>query len=394
MHPIKIYSRMILLALPLFGCTHSPRTYVPNDLFVDVTNRPYPAELSRSEVHADVDLLIYALTTGYGGRKYVPSAAFLTALQDLQAIDKPMSPSELRDQIDSVLLVIPDNHLKARLDGKTSQLRRSKEKKASVGPNAASSYEKNWEVRIDRKKGRRILFISLTSFPSGRDPVWNGFLEGVRSLMPLSDAAVVDLRGNGGGDDQKGFSLASLFLGREAVPPVEKQIFSQTPQTFAIAETGYRVTKLRLLTEGRKVPKYLDDLIREQDENFELASQRKLPEERVEVNKKKHSVAQFAAYSKPVFILIDAACASSCESTVHAFETHPTVKRVGENTAGYIHFGDIGQLVLPTSRINVQMATKYDQYFDHRFLERVGITPDIRVRPGIDAYETVLNHYL
>lgn len=97
-------------------------------------------------------------------------------------------------------------------------------------------------------------------------------------------------------------------------------------------------------------------------------------------------------FAKPVYILMDGECGSSCESTIQSFEWHPYVKRVGENTVGCLHFGNIGDFWLPESRVQVQMATQYNEYFDGRFLERIGIAPDIRVPSGTDALEYILRN--
>ncbi len=91
-------------------------------------------------------------------------------------------------------------------------------------------------------------------------------------------------------------------------------------------------------------------------------------------------------YKKLVYILIDGKCDSSCETTVDGFERHPYVKLVGENTAGCLHFGNIGYVILPESKAQVQIPTQYNEYYDNRFIERKGIEPDIRVPNGKDAF--------
>jgi len=85
--------------------------------------------------------------------------------------------------------------------------------------------------------------------------------------------------------------------------------------------------------------------------------------------------------------LIDADCASSCESTTDAFENNTLVKTVGENTAGYVHFGNSGGVILKNSGIRLQVAISYNSYLDGRFIEKVGITPKIPVPAGSDAKE-------
>ena len=61
-------------------------------------------------------------------------------------------------------------------------------------------------------------------------------------------------------------------------------------------------------------------------------------------------------------------------------------KKVGENTNGTFHFSNTGTAVLPNSKFKVLIPSQYSEYYDRRFIERLGIEPDIRVPPGEDAY--------
>jgi C-terminal processing protease CtpA/Prc len=91
----------------------------------------------------------------------------------------------------------------------------------------------------------------------------------------------------------------------------------------------------------------------------------------------------------PVAVLVDAACGSSCENAVHLFrKVGATI--VGENTAGAIHFGQAGRLVLPNSKTVIVVATQYVRYDDGSFLEKVGFSPDVPVAPETDAMDVAL----
>ncbi len=63
----------------------------------------------------------------------------------------------------------------------------------------------------------------------------------------------------------------------------------------------------------------------------------------------------------------------------------------GENTAGLVHFGDTGRLVLPNSGIDILISVKYLKYRDNRFVERTGYTPDVIVTKGTDALDVALS---
>ena len=63
----------------------------------------------------------------------------------------------------------------------------------------------------------RVPVFAITSFPSHEDPAWNGFLDAVRRESASAPALVLDLRGNGGGDDTTGRAVAKLLYGAD--PP-------------------------------------------------------------------------------------------------------------------------------------------------------------------------------
>jgi C-terminal processing protease CtpA/Prc len=86
---------------------------------------------------------------------------------------------------------------------------------------------------------KKVLYISITRFPPHEDKIWEGLLNAVTSQLKLSDAVVIDMRGNGGGDDTIGMELAKIMFGHEFEYPVQRQYISQTPETFApIRELG------------------------------------------------------------------------------------------------------------------------------------------------------------
>ena len=90
-------------------------------------------------------------------------------------------------------------------------------------------------------------------------------------------------------------------------------------------------------------------------------------------------------YVGKIYVLADAACGSSGETVLEGLKTLPNVTFVGENTAGVVHSRNNGRIVLPISKIQVQLGTRFVKYIDNRFIEKTGYTPDISVPPGIDA---------
>ena len=103
---------------------------------------------------------------------------------------------------------------------------------------------------------------------------------------------------------------------------------------------------------------------------------------------------KFSGYKTPIYILMDRGCGSSCESSIHSFEYNPNVKKVGQNTYGSLHFGNIGLFYLPHSLLGINMATHANFFRDGRFIEKIGITPDIYVPDGQDVYDFLVKKIL
>jgi hypothetical protein len=381
---------LAIVLLLVVACAHGPRA---EDLLAweGVPHAPAVA-LTPEQVTADVDLLLFALREGYGGRRFVQPEQLHTAVAALEALkaQPPSTAQALCTAIAQALVPIADNHLRASLDRSCQS--GYAPAVGHVGPNFAASKVGPWAVdSLDSAQGK-IARISITEMPMHEDEVWSGFLQAARDALSGARAAVIDLRGNGGGDDTTGLKLAEIFWGGPT-PWLSYRVVSQTPATQALAMNNTLLQVRRLEAKHESVPDYLHKRLEEQRHSFEAALAGRLPPE---IEERLSSGGPFDAaqgFDRPVYILIDHACASSCESTLDAFERHPRVLTVGENTGGFIHFGNMGMAVLPRSGIVVQLATDFWKYDDGRYLEKIGIAPKLRVPPGADAMTAALEHF-
>lgn len=388
----------LLTTVVLFSaCSTATHKLSPADLLIPI-DKPLekpPVSLSKSQVRADLDYLIYALDRGYAGRNYLPAGAYDKMIKNLEQVSGSMSPDSLRDAIDSVLLDVPDSHLHARLNNKWSKLRDSQEHVGHVGNNFyIGSDEKPWNLEIRKIKKKKVLLISITGFPFHESSGWNGFLDQVRKNLMQVSAAVIDLRGNGGGDDTIGLQMAWIFFGKNYRYPLSTEHERKTAETQALYANmfGYRIAKD--LGDGKKTDEFMLKRYRDRKGKFDAA----IAEKSDGYSSDDQSVYEYSGklenipqpFGKPVFILMDQRCASSCESTIDAFEFYPRAKRIGESTAGFIHFGNVSPAVLPNSKIMVQIGTHFTEYYDKRFIEKIGIKPDVQLSAGTDALDYTL----
>lgn len=85
-------------------------------------------------------------------------------------------------------------------------------------------------------------------------------------------------------------------------------------------------------------------------------------------------------YRNPILILTDRENGSAGEELIMALKHHPYVSLIGENSKGVFHFGNAGFFQLPNSGINVHLSTYYNQIESGEFVEKIGFTPDWKVK--------------
>lgn len=367
-----------ILALFLCACASNQKRDYRFIEIPEAINKDPQKTLSVDEVKHDISQAIYALDTAYSGKKFLPGGQYQGLVKDLGEITGPSSVANLCEKIDGYMDAVSDNHLGAKFNTRFC-FSNSKSHKDGVGKNFYS--EKNdiqWKVQTSRQKKKTALLISITGFPKSTSPVWNGFIDAVKAQMSKVDFIVLDMRGNGGGDDTKGFELSTLLAGKKLKTPYGQQWNNPNPEAYQMFVNTFEYWARLRRDEGKEVPAYILDLKKEFIAKRDLALKGTLPDpagddgggKDFDLNK---------SVRKPIYILIDADCASSCESTTDFLEFNTLAKTVGENTAGYVHFGNNGNVFLKNSGINLQMAMSYNTYLDGRFIEKTGIPPKIRV---------------
>lgn len=384
-----------LMLIALTGCASSSNTKSINDnnlLLNDSFSFSSPIEINKDDLTKDISNLVYALKNGYGGRKFVPEDSLNKAVLEISNLsnnsNEHFNVNELCNKIAKFLNELPDNHLSASLNGNDCNKEREKFfNQNHVGKNLCQGNQYPWALSYKNIFNQQIPVVSIISMPAHEDKSWNGFLEAILEIKKTAHAIIIDLRGNGGGDDTMGRYMATYLYGQDFPSPWEAVIKSQTPSTLALAANNLSLKILRLKNRNKQIPTYLVERLAEKMKAFNSAINGELLAENRETINSGPSFDPQKAYTKPIYLLIDNGCQSSCESTVEEFESHPYAITIGENTGGFIHFGNMGQLVLPHSKIIVQMATDYWKRRDGQFFEKKGYYPKIPVPRGNDALD-------
>ena len=359
-------------------------TYSPDSLLV-VAHSKITGRLSVSQVHDDVELLVYAMHHAYGGRDFIPADLLQKATVSLKSWAETRSgvitPNELCREIDHSLLMIPDGHLIAFFNGQfCSKERKVLFQSGKVGSNISIKRNQTWDFIVKKSTKAAIPVFSIHRFPGLEDPGWKGFEKKLDEIMTQRPfAMIIDLRGAHGGDDAMARIIARKLYGQDFPSQVEAIVRSETPETLAL-----------WLNSFRRKPGTTRAELTEYEAKFLHAKSGQIPSERKILFPLVRAIDVKKLYSQNVFVLTDRECVSTCEYLVEYLKDHPAVTTVGENTGGLIHFGNVCPLVLPHSGITVQIPTQYRMYRDQRFLERQGYEPKSRVIPGTDALKIVL----
>lgn len=355
-------------------------------LFVEPkSSKDIPEGLQHSEIEEDLQILSYALENAYIGKRFIEKSLFDKTLSELWQIPNsgsyPMPLREFAERIDEALLNLPDSHIQSQSKYGISmaRLRVMEERGPGVGENIAAKSEKPWRMTSVKTKSGRVPVLGISRLPTSEDRGWQGFKSSVPSWLN-GHYAILDLRRNSGGDDTLPIWLSDRVAGK-GTSPYKFRFTRKTPEANAILINMARNQIASYKGEGPKsLTNWLKWLTQEYENSLASSSDQL---ERTDFASSKETSEK--PYEGQIFVLTDRYCVSSCETAVKAFKKSQRVRTVGTSTGGFFHFGNLGYIELPHSRILIEMGTSYFELDDGSFIEKVGIKPDIEVPTGQDA---------
>jgi hypothetical protein len=315
----------------------------------------FDAFLTAQQVREDLECLKIVLANSYALRLQYPENLILERLTNAIAGAAPTNSKMLSDKIFALHAGWPDLHLSYQVGGG-----RSNRFETQNPVNVAISEELEPEKIYERA--------TYTYYkPGDLLPTLTQPQADFISYIKNNDANVVlDLRGNGGGDNTFGQALLdSLFTANQHIPQSQKsQVVG--PLTFI----GFCNT-LRISYEVEGV--HFCNQIKEMVSGLSFPE---LVSTSVEVEKIEYQGKRNEAYLSNIFVLIDSGCASACETIVEKIAAHPRATLVGAHTAGALHFSNPLSLKLPNSGIWIKIPTRFES-FENDAPEGVGYAPAI-----------------
>ena len=314
--------------------------------------------LTIEQIQADLDCLRILLENVYSYKDINPNHEILKKLANLSSSLQAMTSSEFIEKIFSIHSGHVDSHLSYQGGG--IEKRFSSESKSEV------------KLNKDLEEGKIIDRDLFVYFKTGEvpDPTTKSQNDFIQLVRDQDRNLVIDLRGNGGGDDGFANELAEAIFTQEESIPQTKQVQLFSP----LSKIGYCITLS--IVYGPEIPEEGKKFCNNVRNSFSKAPFAQLLPRNDQIKTVILHGKRSVTYKSKIYVITDSSCASSCETIVEKLSLHPRVVTIGQSTYGALHFSNAGTFVLPNSEIVVHLPTLRQDY-ENEAKEGVGYQPKI-----------------
>ena len=330
-----------------------------DDLVFGTDGRGNPNKnLSVDDVRRDIAIfarLLIHVYVGWPVHDEITKMRILKHLINVYNDAHEISAGEFFKLLKPVVADIPDGHISVRF-GTIRFGTKYKKPYKNVGKNIAG----NKIVRGEMRDGG-VAAIGFSAMIKS-DEFKNAIVDFAKNILPKSNALIIDLRGNTGGNSWCSDLFAEYLCG--AWIDSMQAVYVRT---------------------NRDAKEFLSVV-------YPTAPWANLPEsEELVVWKsgKNYTPDITKAYMKPIYILTDRQTGSSAEMFLLRMAHHPCVVVVGDNSAGTEVFGNVGSAMLPNSQIKFTIGMNYRVLSQDNF-ELNGFTPNIKCPENTDALDVAL----
>ncbi|MGE0633902.1 MAG: S41 family peptidase [Pseudobdellovibrionaceae bacterium] len=311
-------------------------------------------DLSADQVGEDLACLKILLETHYAFNIIHPKNEIVFKLDRVLKNPTPMSSSTLLEKIFEFHEGTEDMHLGYLVGGLKKQV-------VTKNPVMVTLSE---ELEFERVYERP----TFTYFrPESPMPSLTDAQRELTERLKVQDKPlVIDLRGNGGGDNDLAKALSeSLFTQDQPVPVSEIAQIESPLQKIGFCATLFVIHKHKYRNYCEQVKAPLNHL---PFSELIKTSITKMPAV--------YTGERSTPFRSPIVLITDSGCASGCETIIEKLSAHPMVKIIGAHTAGALLYGNPIYLTLPNSGIWVALPTRAEIY-ENDAPEAVGFFPDV-----------------
>jgi hypothetical protein len=204
-------------------------------------------------------------------------------------------------------------------------------------------------------------YLRISSFDSELTAELNVFYDSIHSAIISKPLLVIDIRNNGGGSEQSFFNLLPYIY--EKPFKLDSALVWVSPDNIRRYEETGSANYTRLI-ERMKAAKPFSFIRLGEEPMSEWA------------------LDGGTAYPKKVALLYNKGTASSGEGMILYMQQSKKVITIGENSGGYIGYGNVMTTATPCGQYSIRSTTT--QYFDHSKYEYVGIAPEYKPSKSVD----------
>ena len=314
-------------------------------------------KLTAEQVKHEVSVFARILINVYCGWPFhdkILKRKILKTLVDIHKNAVGITSAELLEKLKPTIAYIPDNHIVLNMVGQNMGIRSILRKpKTNVGQNIAV----NKKFHVEQRNGIGIIGVSTLS--NWTDTERKIFEQQWRTILPQSKTLIIDLRGNGGGDNRPTDKIAEYILGQK-YPNAQREIIRNNHD----AKHVYSFYPDR--TYGMHIDSTDDPAIYQDNTKQTIPC----------FNQKN---AKWDLY-----VLTDRGVCSSAEMFICRIKHYPKLKIISTNTNGCEVYGYNQHLKLPHTNMKFTVGGIYRELNIKNF-ETNGFEPDIKCPDGTDA---------
>lgn len=373
---------------------------VSDELLISTKDYKDVKTVTRQQCLEDVNFLKRNLRQVYGPQDYF-GQKFDKLLENIDAklcrvssAGTSLKTSDICKNIDDVIWDIPDNHFYAKTKSVESCSSKRKEyfsSKKKSGKNIAHDSDLPWVLKSKSCGQKNMLLLGVRHFDFGKKAKWSDLLKQFENLYKQADLIVLDFRGNGGGYNEVMGPLGEIIFSGEKAPTVLKAEHNiATVGTYSAFANMFKFKQFVFKDRKKTIPVGLNqDYKKILTALHQMKSHKKFtPFVPMLVKNKKQPLPKIK-HKIPIYVLQDGGTGSSGEGAIIDLLKYPYLTTVGLPTVGMIDFGNAGLVVLPHSKIQIHVSTKYKVYEKGLRFERKGIVPDWQLKPSQDALKFV-----
>lgn len=198
-------------------------------------------------------------------------------------------------------------------------------------------------------------YLRLSDFDAGLTAELNSFYDSIESTIKSKQHLIIDIRDNGGGAERSFFSLLPYIYTKPF--ELDSALIWVSPENIKRYEEGNAANNQRLIERMKAAKPFSFIPFSEEPMNT-------------------WSLDSGTIYPKKVALVYNRGTASSGEGMIVYFQQSEKVITIGENSGGYVGYGNVMIANSPCDKFSIRSTTT--QYFEKSKWEFVGIPPQYK----------------